>query len=78
MHVPVIPLRKTQAQDGSEMKIYVRRKHMGYNPVTEGLAARVYNPRKHGPNSLEAQIYNMSRTRDGIDSSMQFQRMREA
>ena len=51
---------------------------MTYMPVTREMAARVYNPREHGPDSLEANIFNLSRTRDGIDSTMQIPRMREA
>ena len=51
---------------------------MKYNPVTNDMADRIYESRKHGPDSLEAKIYNLSRTRDGIDSTMQIPRMREA
>ena len=42
------------------------------------MADFIYEPNEQGPDSLEAKLYNLSRTRDGIDSTMQIPRMREA
>ena len=74
VHVPVIHYRISD----EGRRRYFHRRHMQYNPVTKELADRIYFSWKHGPDSLEAQIYNLSRTRDGADSAMQISQMREA
>ena len=74
VHVPVIPYRV----DDEGRRQHVHRRHMKYNPVTKELADRIYFSWGHGPDSLEAKIYNLSRTRDGVDSAMQISQMREA
>ena len=51
---------------------------MRYRPVTREMADFIFEPSNHGPYSLEANIYNLSQTRGGIDSTMQIPRMREA
>ena len=73
VHVPVIPYKYNDEGE----KVYFNIRHVKYHPVTKEFAERVYDRLRHGPDSLEAKIYNLSRTRDGVDSAMQISQMRE-
>ena len=57
VHVPVIPLKV----DDEGRKIYFHRRHMKYRPVTKQTAEFIYRSWKHGPDSLEAKIYNLTK-----------------